>query len=322
MDRKVIKDIISDAGFADVAFVSTAPFEGYREATRGNLRAMFSDPLEAAPWARSLMVLALPLALFDDYPARVPRISAYYLKSHIAFFKRDEITRRFAMCGARVEGDLRLPEKPAAYRAGWRQGRNGLAMHPLYGGMMALSVYATDIPLEAGDVTGDERLEDTLADACKGCERCVCACPTGALKGCGWLNWSRCLRAFMLNGSIVPEELRALMGSRLLGCDDCMAICPANIRAQRHLAETGVSVAPPEGLAPLLDLRHILAGDTRGLGPLIGDNYARPQRAMIQASLVAGNMGRRDLLGLLEELSANDNEALAEHARWSVRQLK
>ena len=75
--------------------------------------------------------------------------------------------------------------------------------------------------------------DEPVPNRCGTCERCITACPTGAITGPHQLDARRCISylTIELKGAI-PLELRPLIGDRIFGCDDCLDACPWNRFAQ------------------------------------------------------------------------------------------
>ncbi len=69
---------------------------------------------------------------------------------------------------------------------------------------------------------------------CGSCQSCMDVCPTQAIVGERQVDARRCISYLTIeHGGPIPLELRALMGNRIYGCDDCQLICPWNKFAQR-----------------------------------------------------------------------------------------
>ena len=115
-------------------------------------------------------------------------------------------------------------EKPLAAQAGlgW-VGKHSNLLHR-QGSWFFLGEIYTDLPLNA---------DQEVSAHCGRCQACIEICPTQAIVAPYVVDAQRCISYLTIEhrGSI-PEPLRAAIGNRIYGCDDCQLVCPWNRFAQ------------------------------------------------------------------------------------------
>lgn len=102
---------------------------------------------------------------------------------------------------------------------GWR-GKHTLALQRDGGSIFFL-----------GELFVDFALPPTAAAEphCGTCRACIDVCPTQAIVAPYRLDARRCLSYLTIeHDGPIPVELRAALGNRIYGCDDCQLVCPWN----------------------------------------------------------------------------------------------
>jgi epoxyqueuosine reductase len=112
-----------------------------------------------------------------------------------------------------------LAERALAFRAGLGFiGKNHMLINPALGAQVLLGEIITDIKLKP---------DKPMSADCSDCNKCVEACPTGALRPDGWFDANKCISYLTIEfKGQIPAGLAGKMGKRLFGCDECVRACP------------------------------------------------------------------------------------------------
>ncbi len=286
------------------------------------------SPLALWPEAKSAIALGMSYAprsdplVLGDRP-EVGRISVYAQGGdyHKTVKKALKALARFIV--EQVPSELKVfvdtapvMEKPLAQAAGigW-QGKHTNLVSREHGSWLFLGVILTSLELTP----------DTPADHgqhCGSCTRCLDTCPTQAFVGPHHIDARRCISYLTIeHDGPIPVELRASMGNRIYGCDDCLAVCPWNRFADAAAANRAflprAELAAPR-LADLLALDEMAFRELFAGSPIKRIGRTR----MIRNCLIAaGNSGDRSLVAAIRPHLGDPAAAVAEAAQWALDQL-
>jgi epoxyqueuosine reductase len=204
-------------------------------------------------------------------------------------------------------------EKPLAEAAGlgW-QGKHTNLVSREHGSWLFLGAIFTTLELPP------DRPDD---DHCGTCRACLDICPTGAFPAPYRLDARRCISYLTIeHKGRIPRELRALMGNRIYGCDDCLAVCPWNKFARAggkaKLAARAALRAPQLAELARLDDAGFRALFTKSAVKRIG--RARFLRNVL---IAIGNSGDSTLASEAERLLDDASPLVRGAAVWALGRL-
>ncbi|WP_182422377.1 tRNA epoxyqueuosine(34) reductase QueG [Aureimonas sp. ME7] len=284
------------------------------------------------PEARSVIVLGLnygpdedPLAVLERRDRGAISVYARHRDYHdVVKGKLKELAGRLvARAGLREDGashDAKvfvdtapLMEKPLAQAAGlgW-QGKHTNLVSRAFGSWLFLGSVVTTIGF---------RPDEGAQDLCGSCRACQDICPTGAFPAPYQIDARRCISYLTIETKApIPRALRARMGNRIYGCDDCLAVCPWNKFASQ--AREAKLQARDELRAPrLMDLLGLDDAAFRAL--FSGSPVKRIGRDKFVSNclIAAGNSGDGAFLGRVRDLARDRAPIVRAMAVWAWGRL-
>lgn len=206
-----------------------------------------------------------------------------------------------------------LSDRAVAERAGigW-SAKNCAIMSPEFGSYMYLGEMITNLALPP---------DTPMEDQCGSCNKCVEACPTGALVQGGQLDSSKCIAFLTQTKGFLPDQYRDKLGNRLYGCDTCQTVCPENKGKDFHHhveMEPDPEIAKPL-LKPLLSMSNrefkekfgYVSGSWRGKKPI-------QRNAIIALAHFKDETAVSDLINLLNH---DPRPVIRGTAAWAIGKI-
>jgi epoxyqueuosine reductase len=223
------------------------------------------------------------------------------------------IEREIGAFGHRVYTDsapVMEVELAAKSGLGWR-GKHTLLLSRDAGSYFFLGEIYTDLPLPA---------DAPVADHCGSCSKCLDICPTRAIVEPYRVDARRCISylTIELKGAI-PLELRALIGNRVYGCDDCQLACPWNRYAEVS-PEPDFNVRHGLDDAQLVDL--FAWSESQFHERMAGSAIHRIgfERWSRNLAVGLGNARRSEaVIGALRSRAGDASALVREHVAWALQ---
>jgi epoxyqueuosine reductase len=289
-----------------------------RAEQRGEPRALW-------PEARSVIVLGQnygpeedPLATLDRPEAATLSVYARNRDYHDLVKKRLKALGRWMAerygCQLKVFVDTApVMEKPLAEKAGvgW-QGKHTNLVSREFGSWLFLGEIYTELTLEP---------DAAEEDHCGTCRACLDVCPTDAFPAPYRLDARRCISYLTIeHKGPIPVELRPLLGNRIYGCDDCLAVCPWNKFAR--VTQEPALTAREELTAPrLAELSRLDDAAFRAFFSGSPIKRIGRDRFLRNVLIALGNSGQPDLAREVEPHLEDPSPLVRGAAVWAASRL-
>jgi epoxyqueuosine reductase len=283
------------------------------------------DPAQLWPEARSVIMLAESYTPETD-PMQVVgqpdrgAISVYARNKDYHDLVKKRLKRLARWLIAEAGGEVKVfvdtapvPEKALGQAAGlgWQGKHTNLVSRDWGNWAFIGSVFTTlELPVDPAG-----------RDNCGSCRSCLDACPTDAFPAPYQLDARRCISYLTIEhkGPIDPE-LRAQMGNRIYGCDDCLAACPWNKFAveasdMRYAAREELNAPRLAELALLDDVAFRAKFSGSPIKRIGRDRFVR------NVLYAIGNSGDAGLRPVAANLLDDPDPTVAEAAEWAVSRL-
>jgi len=283
------------------------------------------DPLKVLAGAKSIVIFALNY-FQGEQPDRRPDIAAIGKIARYAWGddyhdvianKLDKIDNFLREFGGEQKcyvdtGPVLERDYAAQAGIGWH-GKSTMLIDRRLGTWFFLAEILTTLELPA---------DEPVPNRCGTCERCITACPTGAITAPHRVDARRCISylTIELKGAI-PLDLRPLIGDRIFGCDDCLDACPWN-RFARESRKTAFSARKSTTEMSLREYLELSDAEFQALFRNSPIKRIKRRGFLRNVCVAMGNAGNTSDIPALERTARDPEPLIAEHARWAIDQIR
>jgi epoxyqueuosine reductase len=289
-------------------------------------QARRSDPGKLWPETTSILMLGMNYGPEGDPLAALAQKSA----ANISVYARNKdyhglIKGRLKLLGSWLANEAKgtelkvfvdtapVMEKPLAQAAGlgWT-GKHSNLVSREFGSWLFLGAIFTNLPLSP---------DDPETDHCGTCAACLDICPTKAFPRPHVLDARRCISYLTIeHKGHIDREFRPLIGNRVFGCDDCLAVCPWNKFAV-FARETKLQAREEFSAPQIVDLLRL---DDAAFRVLFSGSAVKRigfDRLTRNVLIAAGNSGDPALASPVASKLKSPSDLVRAMAVWAIRRL-
>jgi epoxyqueuosine reductase len=183
-------------------------------------------PQKDIEWAKSIIVCVRRYGRYN-IPEEIDKYigKAYLVDGRLKYSKeyswKLEFEAYLESLGLKTAYSI-VPARLAAANAGLGHiGNNNFFYTKKYGSWVFIDTWVIDTELEYDQPTRSSNCPED-------CNKCIDACPTGALNKPFSMNRGKCIAQLTVDTNLKAEDLRTNMGTWVYGCDVCQNVCPMN----------------------------------------------------------------------------------------------
>lgn len=285
-----------------------------------SLREKRQNPIQLFPECKSVIIVGLPYNSGKTFSSQPWKIASFALHADYHPVIQNKLTSLLdfiiKITNGRTMGKIfcdssPILEKELAERAGLGKiGRNSLLISPKYGSFFNLGELFLNIEIPITQPRGD--------DPCKGCYRCLKACPTQCILDDRTLIATQCISYLTIeHKGIIPAGLRTRIDSWIYGCDICQSVCPWN----RETIQQTISLTKPNDISNKNHSATLLEELFEVDRVPIFSKARVKQKVLRNIAICLGNSHEINEISALKELFFNENLEIRVAAAWAIGQI-
>lgn len=156
---------------------------------------------------------------------------------------------------------------------------------------------------------------------CGSCSDCIDICPTGAIIEPYKLDARKCISYLTIeHKGKIDKNLRSLIGNRIYGCDDCLAVCPWNKFAKKT---NEIGFKPREDLVEP-DLENLVHLDDEGFRKKFTQSSIKRigrDRFIRNVLIAIGNSRNSKFIDSVQSLLFDTSTIVRSMAVWALKNI-
>lgn len=189
-------------------------------------------------------------------------------------------------------------------------GKNSTIITPIHGSYVFLGEILTNLYIEP---------DIPLNSMCGDCQRCILACPVGAIKEPYFIDSNKCLSYITQKKVDLSEDEQDKLGLRIYGCDTCQDVCPFN----KNTKESNILDFLPQDWNININEEGFLKMSNKEFNETFKKTSSgwRGKKVLQRNMIIAmGNSKNKNYIPLLKSLA--ENEYLGKYINNSIKKLE